>query len=102
MSQIQIKKTYKATFILDTRGLETPIEELIEMLKKTISDAEGEVGNVENLGRKDFIRITDKDHPGDIYLQIDFQGPPECPEAIHAGLKLDKSIKRIHIKTEKS
>ena len=53
------KRNYRATFILDNRGKEDSAEQIIDGVKQDITALGGEVGVVENLGRKDFIRVTD-------------------------------------------
>ena len=52
----QTKRNYKATFILDNRGKEDTVEQLIEGVKKEISAVQGEVTAVENIGRREFVR----------------------------------------------
>ena len=54
MSDTVTKNKYKATFILDTRGYEEPVDTLIEKLKTTLQSIDCEVENVENAGQKDF------------------------------------------------
>ena len=44
------KRNYRATFILDTNGVEETVEQIIENVKQEIATVEGEVGEVENLG----------------------------------------------------
>lgn len=97
MSQTAAKRAYRATFILDTREYEETIESLIEHLSESIGKLEGEVTNVNNLSRKDFVRVTDRNHPGDFYLQLEFEGPPSCPAAIRHEFRLDKRIKCVFV-----
>ena len=59
----QTKRNYRATFILDNRGREETIDQIIEGVKKEIAAVQGEISAVENLGRKDFARITDSKFP---------------------------------------
>ena len=54
------QRNYRATFILDNRGKEETIDQIIEGVKKVIADVKGEVTAVENIGKKDFVRVTDK------------------------------------------
>ncbi len=44
----QNKRNYKASFILDNRGKEDSVEQLIEGVKKEIAAVQGEVTAVEN------------------------------------------------------
>ena len=90
-------RAYRATFILDSRGFEEPVETLAEKLKDTITSLDCEVGEVEILGKKDFARVTDRDHPGDTYLRMDFAGPCHSPETLREKLRLDTMVKRIFV-----
>ncbi len=96
----ETKKKYRASFILDTRGYEDPVDTLIDKLKKEIAAAGGEVTQAENLGHKDFLRITDKKHTGDFYIQIDYSGHGDCAATLHKNLKLDKTVKRILVQSQ--
>lgn len=92
-------RNYKALFILDTRGLETPVESQIEHLSNTIAEVGGEVKSAENLGRKDFSRVTDSDHPGDFFVQLQITAPTSAPAALQESLRLYKPVKRIFIES---
>ena len=46
------KRNYKATFILDNRGKEDSVDQIIEGVKKEIAAVQGEVTAVEQLGRR--------------------------------------------------
>ena len=54
------KRSYRATFILDNRGKEDSIDQIIDGVKQDIVSVQGEVTGVENLGRREFIRVTDR------------------------------------------
>jgi hypothetical protein len=63
------KRNYRATFILDNRGKEDTIDQIIDGVKKVIAELQGEVTAVENIGKKDFARVTDKKLTGGAYVQ---------------------------------
>lgn len=94
-----INKTYRATIILDLRGYAEPVETVIAKLTDTIKAVEGKVSKVENLGQKDFIRITDRKNPNGTYVQIAFEAPATAPAAFRNKLRLDKTVKRILLQT---
>ncbi len=96
----ETKKKYRASFILNTRGYEDPVDTLIEKLKKEIGAVGGKVTNTENLGHKDFLRVTDKKHTGDFYIQIEYSGHGDCAPALRKNLKLDKTVKRILVQSQ--
>ena len=93
------KRTYRATFILDNRGREETIEQLVEGVKKEIAAVNGEVSTVETVGTRDFIRVTDKKLTGAHYVQIDFSGPAEVPAQLRERLRLNNSVYRTFIQS---
>lgn len=99
MSQTAIQRPYRATFILDLRNYQEPVETLIEKIKETVTAVEGTVEEVKNLGQKDFVRVTDRKRPHGIYVQVDFSGPGSAPVALKEKFRLDKTVDRILIQT---
>lgn len=92
---LTLTKKYKASFILDTRGYDSPVETLVEKLEGLLKELGAEVQASKNLGRHDFVRVTEKGHTGDTYLEIEFSADPTVPAALHEKLRLDKTVKRI-------
>ena len=88
-------KKYKATFILDTRGYNDPVETLIEKIKGVVESANCKVLSVENLGQKTFARTTDRAFPAGIYVEIVFEGPTTANNTIKEKLRLDKTVNRV-------
>ncbi|HVS52214.1 MAG TPA: 30S ribosomal protein S6 [Opitutaceae bacterium] len=93
------KRNYRATFILDNRGREETIDQLTDGVKKVIADVKGEVTAVENVGKKDFARVTDKKFTGANYVQINFSGPAEAPAQLRERLRLNNSVYRTFIQS---
>jgi small subunit ribosomal protein S6 len=93
------KRNYRATFILDNRGKEETIEQIVEGVKKVIADVKGEVSAVESIGRKDFIRVTDKKLTGATYVHINFSGPADAPAHLREKLRLNGSVYRTFIQS---
>jgi small subunit ribosomal protein S6 len=90
----QNKRNYKATFILDNRGKEDSVDQIIEGVKKEIAAVQGDVTAVENIGRREFARKTDDKFPGGVYVQVAFSAPAEAPAALHERLRLNDSVYR--------
>jgi small subunit ribosomal protein S6 len=90
----QTKRNYKATFILDNRGREDTVEQIIEGVKKEIAAVHGEVTGVENIGRRDFARKTDNQFPSGVYVQLNFSAPAGAPAQLHERLRLNDSVYR--------
>jgi small subunit ribosomal protein S6 len=93
----QKTKKYLATFILDNRGKEDSIDQIIEGVKKEIATIKGEVTAVENLGKKDFARVPDKKITGAIYVQIAFTGPLDSSSHLTERLRLNTNVYRTMI-----
>ena len=90
----QTKRNYKATFILDNRGKEDSVEQIIESVKKEIAAVQGEVTAVENIGRREFVRKTDDKFPAGVYVQVNFSAPAAAPSQLHERLRLNESVYR--------
>ncbi len=91
------KRNYRATFILDNRGKEDSIETIIEGVKKDIAAVQGEVTAVDNIGKKDFARVTDRKLTGAAYVHVNFSAPPEGPAQLRERLRLNGSVYRTFI-----
>jgi small subunit ribosomal protein S6 len=93
------KRNYRATFILDNRGKEESVDQLIDGVKKVIAEVEGEVTAVENIGKKDFVRVTDKKFTGATYVHISFAAPAAAPAQLRERLRLNSSVYRTFIQS---
>ena len=91
------KRNYRATFILDNRGKEESIDQIVDGVKTEIAAVKGEVTAVETLGKKDFVRVTDKKLTGASYVQINFSGPADAPAHLRERLRLNGSVYRTFI-----
>jgi small subunit ribosomal protein S6 len=96
---ITTKRNYRATFILDNRGKEDTIEQILEGVKKDIVAVSGEVSSVETLGRKDFARVTDRNLPGATYVQVAFTAPAAGPAQLKERLRLNSSVYRTFLQS---
>ena len=94
----QTKRNYHANFILDNRGKEDSIDQLIDGVKKEIAAVQGDVTAVENLGRREFVRKTDPAFPSGIYVNIAFAAPAGAPAQLHERLRLNNSVYRAIVK----
>jgi len=93
----QNKRNYRATFILDNRGKEDSVEQIIEGLKQDITTLKGEVTGVESLGKRDFVRITDPKLTGGTYVHIAFTATPDVPAHLKERLRLNSSVYRTFV-----
>jgi len=93
------KRNYRASFILDNRGKEDSIEQLIDGVKQEIAAVQGEVTAVENLGKRDFVRVTDRKLTGAAYVQIAFTAPAAAPAQLKERLRLNGSVYRTFVQS---
>ncbi|ACB75569.1 30S ribosomal protein S6 [Opitutus terrae] len=99
MNATATKRSYRASFILDNRGKEDSIEQIIDGVKEVIAAVHGEVTAVENLGKKDFVRVTDRKMTSGAYVQISFNGPAEAPAHLKERLRLNGSVYRTFVQS---
>ena len=86
---------YKATVILDTRGREESLEQLIEEVKKEIASAGVEVLGELNIGRREFARQPDPAITAGNYVQFDLAGPPDTAARLQEHFRLNSVVYRI-------
>ena len=92
-------RNYRATFLLDNRGKEETVDQIIDGVKKEIVAVHGEVTAVENIGKKDFARVTDRKLTGTTYVHISFSAPAAAPAQLHERLRLNTSVYRTFIQS---
>jgi small subunit ribosomal protein S6 len=92
-------RNYRATFILDNRGKEDTVDQIVDGVKKVIADIKGEVTAVENVGKKDFVRVTHKKFTSGNYVHISFSAPSEAPAQLIEKLRLNDSVYRTFIQS---
>ena len=92
-------RKYRASFILDNRGKEETIDQIVEGVKKDIAAVKGEVFAVDTIGKKDFVRVTDRKLTGAHYVQIKFSGPADAPAHLRERLRLNQSVYRTFIQS---
>ena len=93
------KRNYRATFILDNRGNADSIDQIIDGVKKEIAAVQGEVTAVENIGKKDFVRVTDKKFTGATYVHMNFSAPSDGPTQLKERLRLNNSVYRTFVQS---
>ena len=94
---IPTKRNYRATFILDNRGKQETVDQIVDGVKKEIAAIHGDVTGVENIGKKDFARVTDRKFTGAAYVHVNFSAPPEGPAQLRARLRLNGSVYRTFV-----
>jgi small subunit ribosomal protein S6 len=92
------KRNYLATFILDNRGKQDSVDQIIDGVKQDISAVQGEVTKVESIGRKEFVRVTDRRMTGASYVHVTFSAPPQGPAQLKERLRLNNSVYRTFVR----
>lgn len=96
---VATKRNYKITIILDTRGREESIDELIELVKNEIASLGVDINGVEDLGRRDFARQPDIRITAGNFVQYLVDGPPETHARVNEHFHLNPLIHRILIQS---
>jgi small subunit ribosomal protein S6 len=99
MTKTQIRRSYRATLVLDLRGATESPDALIEKLKDTFKAVDAAVSEVRNLGQREFARVVDRRLPSGLYVQFDFKAPVTAPVAFREKLRLDRTVNRILIQS---
>lgn len=97
MSQTATNKRYRATFILDTRNHTEAVDALVDSIKENINGLGASVTKAENLGTKEFARVTDRNMPSGIYVQYEFEAPTNVPGQFQERFRLDRTVDRVVI-----
>ena len=92
-------RNYRASFILDNRGKEETVDQIVDGVKKVIAEVKGEVTGVETIGKRDFVRVTDKKLTGAHYVHINFSAPADAPAQLREKLRLNSSVYRTFIQS---
>jgi small subunit ribosomal protein S6 len=99
MSQLNSTRSYKASFIFDTRGYQEPLETLYERIKEKIEATGATVTDIDHLGQKEFARVTHANFPAGLYSTYYFDAPATAPSAIKEKLRLESTINRVFIQS---
>ena len=83
---------YKATFILDTRGREESVDELVGSLKGELEKVGAEVSKTADTGKQDFARAADRRYVSGVYAQYMISGDATLPGKIDETLRLNKLV----------
>ena len=95
----QNNRNYRATFILDSRGQEDSVDQLIDGVKQEIAAVAGEISSIENLGRREFARVTDPKLAGATYVQVNFSAPASTPAQLRERLRLNHTVYRTFVES---
>ena len=94
-----MKINYQTTFVLDTHGWNEPLENLIESIKKTVEELDGEVKSVNNLGLKQFARIPRKEFIEGHYVKIECAAPSTFAARLQERVRLNSNVNRAFVES---
>jgi len=95
MTATATSRDYTAQFILDTRGYDQPIETLHAEVQKILEDNGVTVNGLTDLGRKDFVRITERNHTGDFWPEYSISCDAPTADKLQDAFRLVKTVKRL-------
>jgi small subunit ribosomal protein S6 len=95
---VKTNSVYRATFLLDTRGVEKSIESLYEEITKTLEGLGCDVSKVNNYGTRPMTRLSHNTGQSDaVYVQFEFAASGADQNKIQEKFRLDKRVDRIII-----
>lgn len=96
---VATKRTYNLTFILDLRGREDTVEDVIDFLKETMQQLDAGDLTLESRGVKEFAQTPDKRFTSGYFLRGKAMAPPEFHQQLNEKLRLDRRIHRIFVES---
>ena len=87
-------REYEATFILDTRKWQEPIEALLDQIKSVIKEMGAEILEVKDLGLKPFARCPRKDFIEGQYVSIKCKGESDFNRILQERIGLNPNVNR--------
>lgn len=95
---VEKTRNYRATFVLDTRGVETSLEELAEAYRTLIASLTGgEVTFLEDQENRALARPARTGLDTAWILSFDFAGSPQAPSQLQEKVRLDRKVNRVMV-----
>jgi small subunit ribosomal protein S6 len=83
--------SYEAMIVLDTKGKEETVDQIISGVTKEMEKAGAKLGQIDNLGKKKF-PFSPRHVEGGYYINIYFQAEVAALDALRAKLRLNENI----------
>lgn len=84
-------KKYEAMIVLDTKGKEESVDQLVTTVTKELEKAGAKLEQVDNLGKRKF-PFNPRHVEAGYFVNIQFQAEPTALDTARARLKLNDSI----------
>ena len=93
------KRTYKTTFILDTRDQSKSVEELVAGIKTVLESMDATVTGENDHGRREFVLVVDKKFNAGYYYEMTLDAPESFAKDVQVKFRLDKVVYRIIVQS---
>ena len=93
------KSTYKTTLILDTSEQEKTAIELLGDIKTKLETLGATVIKEDDLGRRGFVRVTDRSFTAGHYFELKVEAPLSFASDVQKSFRLDKVVYRIIVQS---
>jgi len=84
-------RKYEAMIVLDTKGKEESVDQLVTTVTKELEKAGAKLEQVDNLGKRNF-PFSPRHVEAGYFVNIQFQAEPTALDSARAKLKLNDSI----------
>ncbi len=91
-----MSQKYELTIVLDTRGKEESIDQILGQIGKEIESEGGRLEQIDQLGRKKFAYTPRKIDEG-FYANFHFEADPASVEKVRGRLKLNSDVFLQHL-----
>ncbi|MBL9182042.1 MAG: 30S ribosomal protein S6 [Prosthecobacter sp.] len=86
-----MKRQYEALIVLDTKGKEESVEQLVSTVSKDLEAAGLKITQIDNLGKRKF-PFNPRHVEAGTFINFHCEGAPAAVDAARAKLKLNDSI----------
>ncbi len=86
-----MKRQYEALIVLDTKGKEETVEQLVSTVSKDLENAGLKVKQIDNLGKRKF-PFNPRHVEAGTFIQFHCEGESSSVDAARAKLKLNDSV----------
>ena len=84
-------RKYEATIVLDTKGKEESIEELVGQISKTLESSGAKLEQIDQMGKREFPHSPRHVTHG-YFVNVHFEAEPQVVDSVSAKLKLNDNV----------
>jgi small subunit ribosomal protein S6 len=86
-----MKRKYEALIVLDTKGKEETVDQLVSTVSKEMETAGLKLQQIDNMGKRKF-PFNPRHVEGGHFINIQFEGEAASLDALRAKLKLNDNV----------